>query len=184
MADWTSQLVLPSGIKTLSPRSAASIGGNSGGSLGTHASGTWPAANRAIFIPFRLTQTVTVTLMWVFNGATVNGNFDIGIYDKDGTRLVSNGVTAQVGVNQIQTVDITDTVIGPGLFYMALAFDNTVATVFRSNLAFRIAKVLGVAQMDNGYVGGTGLVATASFAPVDHYSAFVYGLTVSPRSFV
>lgn len=98
-------------------------------------SATWPSSNRAYFLPFTLDMPIVATKLFVANGATASGNFDIGIYDDSGTRIVSTGSTAQSGTSDLQVVDITDTLIGPGQFFLALAFDNTTATVFRANLA-------------------------------------------------
>jgi hypothetical protein len=93
------------------------------------AGNTWPTANRAIFLPFEIYQPYTVVKMSITNGATASGNFDIGIYDYKGNRRVSSGSTAQTGTATPQTVDITDTLLLPGLYYMALVFDNTTGTV-------------------------------------------------------
>jgi hypothetical protein len=57
--------------------------------------------------------------MLVLNGATASGNMDVGIYDYAGTRLVSSGSTAQSGTSAFQDFDITDTLLGPGIFYLA-----------------------------------------------------------------
>lgn len=88
----------------------------------------WTTANRAIFLPFSLETTVTAYQMAVVNGATLGGNLDVGIYDVLGNRLVSKGSTAQTGTSVIQKLDITDTVLTPGVYFMAMATDSTTAT--------------------------------------------------------
>lgn len=91
--------------------------------------------NRAYIIPFHLEEPIIITKLFCINGATVNGNFDIGIYSSSFVRLLSTGSTAQAGTNAIQAIDVTDTVIGPGDFYMALATGSATATFFTQNIA-------------------------------------------------
>lgn len=88
-------------------------------------SSAYQLANRAILVPFVLMEEVTVVKLFVFNGGTVSGNVDVGIYDASYNRLVSAGSTAQTGTGRIQEFDVGDTTIGPGQFYMAMAPDNT-----------------------------------------------------------
>lgn len=98
---------------------------------GTFASAVWPTSNRAYYYPFRIDHPITVLKLWMANGAAAAGNLDIGIYSEDGTRIVSSGSTAQAGTNTLQEIDIADTVIGPGAFYLAAAMDGTTGTAFR-----------------------------------------------------
>lgn len=100
-------------------------------SLITRASAVWPTANKAFFIPFQVHEEVTAHKLYLNNGSAVSGNIDLGIYEEDGTRLVSTGSTAQAGTSTLQIVDITDTVFGPGRFYMAVAIDNVTGTTVR-----------------------------------------------------
>lgn len=117
-----------SGLITISTAHVCSCGGIDGFSFDVATSKVWAAANRAEFYPFRLGEPFNARLMWVFNGAAVNGNFYVGIYDEYGVRLVTSAAVAQAGVEQIQTIDIIDTFLLPGLYYMALARDNNVGT--------------------------------------------------------
>lgn len=89
---------------------------------------TWPTANKAIFVPFELHEDVTVVKLWAYNGATANGNTDIGIYNASGTRQVSAGPTAQSGTNVIQEFDVADTALTAGRYYMALVNSGTTGT--------------------------------------------------------
>jgi hypothetical protein len=127
------KLILPPMV-TIHPWSQESIGdglvtGNS--SLNGAASATWQTADRAIYVPFTISSPSLIKKMFVYNGATASGNIDIGIYDRSFTKLVSSGEVAQAGINALQEFDIADTLLGPGLFYMALVFDTTTGTVFR-----------------------------------------------------
>lgn len=92
---------------------------------------TWPTANLAILYPIRIAYPTVITRMFWQNGATVSGNVDIGIYDSQGNRIVSSGSTAQAGVSVIQSVDTTDVTLQKGIYYIAMACDNTTATFRR-----------------------------------------------------
>jgi hypothetical protein len=88
------------------------------------ASVAWPVANLGIFIPFVLDRAVTVCKMVSGSGAATAGNYDMGIFSAGGKRLVSTGATARVTSTE-QIVDVTDTRIGPGLFYLGMSSDGT-----------------------------------------------------------
>ncbi len=127
----------------------------------TAAGGTaWPSANLAIFIPIRPVVPITITKLAVGAGATASGNFDVGIYDRSGNRLEHAGVTAK-GASVIHVLDITDTRIGPGLYYLGLAANGTDSYVMRGG-GTELGRAMGVLQMASGY--STGLVATATYA--------------------
>lgn len=83
----------------------------------------WPLANKAIGIPFQVTETVTAYTFGAGTGATAGGNFDIAIYSGT-TRVVSLGSTARTA-SAWTTYDIADTVLSPGtLYYLAMAADG------------------------------------------------------------
>lgn len=134
----------------------------------------WPAADRAILIPFRLPELATAYKITIGAGATASGNFDVGIYDIGGNRLVSSG-TQSKGSNTEHNVDITDTVLGRGTYYMAFAADGTNNYIAQApNLYF--LKALGVRQASSAFV----LPATVTFETVA--SAFLPSINVRLRS--
>lgn len=94
----------------------------------TTSSGVWGTANRAVYIPIGVKVRVTVVSLGFANGTTATGNIDIGLYDAAGVRLVSSGSTAKGTGNEITVMDVTDTTIGPGLYYLALNNDTTTDT--------------------------------------------------------
>lgn len=106
-----------------------------GTTLATAASAVYVAANRALYIPFHLTVPRLVTQLFSANGGTAGNNIDMGIYSSEGgvpvTRLVSIGSTAQSGTNVLQYFNITDTQLGAGDFYLAIAMDGVTGTLFR-----------------------------------------------------
>lgn len=131
----------------------------------TPASTAWPSANHAFYIPFRLAVPVIVYKMIFGSGVTAgSNNADVGIYDKSGNRLVSSGATAKG--NSVETVcDVTDTFLGPGLYYLAMAADGTgnyamVTPTGTSPVPLQKTRLWGVLQQASAYT----LPATATFA--------------------
>lgn len=109
-----------------------------------------PTANLATFWPFVLPMAATCRRLGISNGNPTAGNFDIGIYRADLTRLVSAGSTAQGSSDTIQTIDITDTDMPAGRYYLAIvASDATTAQyrVFDGNATELMA--LGVFQQSS-----------------------------------
>jgi hypothetical protein len=110
------------------------IGSYTDGSLGdvfllnSVGASAWPAADRAIFVPFCLSEPQLVKKMLWFNGPTVSGNTDAGIFDMAGNRIISTGSVAQAGTSATQIADVTDTLLRPGLFMLAMAADNATGT--------------------------------------------------------
>lgn len=128
------------------------------GTTANPASTAWPAANRAIFVPFRVAISLVVYKLVIGAGATASGNFDVGIYDSQGNKLVSSGATAK-GASTEQVLDITDTRVGPGLYYLALAADAT-SNYISMGSTLQMSRLMGIVQMASAYT----LPATATFA--------------------
>lgn len=130
MADWP-QLGPPSPIM-LSTFNLASIGMDVGAAaMAAPASAALGTANLARGFPFLLPEPATVAKVWWYNGATANGNVDVGIYSEDGRLLMSVGSTAQGTASVLQEAVPTGTLtLGRGKFYMALATSSTTATFF------------------------------------------------------
>lgn len=88
------------------------------------AGGDWPGANDPIALPFVVTEKSIVTQLGVGNGSAAGANFDIGIYDRSWNRKVSAGSTAMSGASTWQFVDVTDTPLDPGHYYIVLVRDD------------------------------------------------------------
>jgi hypothetical protein len=141
--------------------------------------GSYPAANIAIFVPFRIGQPIKFSTMFIYNGASVSGNIDVGVYACDGTKIVSTGSTAQAGTSSIQTFTVTTTELDSGLFYFAVAMDNATGTLYRhAPSPAAMVNFQGVAQMAAAFP----LPATATLATTAYGYAPLVGLTI--RSFV
>lgn len=102
------------------------------------------ATNVAKFFPFTLSQTIIIKRLFTVNGLTVSGNFDVGIYSNDGTKIVSSGSIAQVGTSTLQSVTISDTTLGPGMYYFAVAQDNA------TGVFYNMAATLGIEVLLTG----------------------------------
>lgn len=109
------------------------------------ASATWTSANRAIYVPIFLPEAVLAVKVFWFNGTSVSGNVDCGIYNESFTRLVSSGSTAQSGTSALQEANITDTLIPAGRVYLALALDNTSGHIMRASQSTVWQKLIGTA---------------------------------------
>jgi len=137
---------------------------------------SYPAANRILYIPFSLGRTVVVAQMFVYNGAFTGGpNINLGIYSQSGTRLVETGTTAQTGTSSLQVIDITDTTIGPGSFYLAVIATATTANMFMINFTnAEFARAAGLFQE-----AGTGstLPTTATFSSTTSSVVPMFGFT-------
>lgn len=125
----------------------------------TFGSAVWPAANRALFYPFSVSEAALAVRLYCVNGSAVSGNVDLGIYDAAGTRLTSTGSTAQAGINLIQSIDCTDVWLLPHtIYYAAMAMDNVTGTTIRWSGA--AARGIGMFQQSTAFA----LPATATFA--------------------
>lgn len=150
--------------------------GRSAAQVVTVASATWPAANRALFLPFTITAPYLVQRVWWANGATVNGNVDCGIYSSDGTKLASVGSTAQVGTSVVQSVALAaPLLLLPGSYYMALVLSSATATVIRTSAAVAACQMMGMAQQATALP----LPATATFATIASAALPLFGITSS-----
>jgi hypothetical protein len=96
------------------------------GSLGTYAdqAGGWGTADKAVFHPIRISHPVIARKLHWIAGATISGNYDIGLYDATGRRLASSGSTAVPGTGVVVSYDMTDLYLTPQIVYLALALSS------------------------------------------------------------
>lgn len=137
-------------------------------------SSAYPAVSRALFIPIYINEDVVVKQLWCYNGATVSGNVDMGLFDKYGTMLQSAGSTAQAGTNAVQAFDITDQALEFGVYYLGISIDNTTATIFRGTPSALALRMMGVQET-------AGLFPLANATYANPTSAFIprIGLTLN-----
>ena len=96
----------------------------------------WGAANDAVYIPFRITNWMTVTRATWENGATVAGNVSVAIYNSEFRQVKdSAGNAAQVnaamaGASAQQVLAFAASVpLPPGLYYLGFSSNSATATL-------------------------------------------------------
>jgi len=143
---------------------------------GSNAATAWASANEAIYVPFRLPIAVRITELFWANGGTIAGtNADLGIFRDDGVKVVSTGSTALSGASQIQKVNITDTDLPPGRYYMGFALSTNTATVQLMTYAAAVeARILGICAEASALA----LPSTATFATTTRAYSPMCGMTI------
>lgn len=119
------------------------------------------SANLAIYFPVIVEAPLLVRKIWTHNGTSVSGNIDLGIYTAGGAKLYSTGSTAQSGTSAVQSVTLgTPFFLVPDLYYLAIAADNTTATVFGTPHSNEDLRRMGLFTQATAFP----LPATATFA--------------------
>jgi hypothetical protein len=131
------------------------------------------AANVGVFVPFVIYEAVTFTKLGVMNADAVAGNIDLGLFQEDGTLIVAAGTTAQSGVSAQQTVDITDTSLARGRYYLGITGDTGGVT----QKVYGVVPVAGIAQ-------ALGLLEDSSCAPPFSTSANPATFVAYSRAFI
>jgi hypothetical protein len=122
------------GTDYLSPSdivSFSTFGSSAGAVMATNGPLATGASNTALAAIVRPPRNLAVTkLQWV-SGATVSGNYDIGIYDSGGTRLWSLGATAFPAASTPTTVTVSPTLnLTAGTdYYVLWVCDSATATI-------------------------------------------------------
>ena len=100
-------------------------------------SATWESAALAVYMPIFGQAPLILTRVWWANGATVSGGatIEVGVYRdaayKPGAKIISGSAT-QGTASQVQFVDVTDTFLIPGLYWIAVVSSSaTNTTMFR-----------------------------------------------------
>jgi hypothetical protein len=124
------------------------------------AAAVWPASNRAIYVPFVLSQPMVAKQLFWMNNTPLGSNVDIGIFDVTGARLVSSGSTAQSGTTDLQAVNIADTELNPCVYYLGMSVNNTTGTFFRETTPALVLQSAGVQQQASAFA----LPSQATFA--------------------
>ena len=136
---------------------------------GASTANAWGTANRAIYMPIRVPRRVIVRELGYASSTTGAGNIDIGLYDQSGTRLISTGSTAKSATAALEAIDVTDTTIGPGLYYIGLNNSTTTDTFISVSTGTEQAAIQGVLIQA---VGAVTLPATATWS-IDHALEFI-----------
>jgi len=127
-----------------------------------YASATYPSSNLALACPFEIAGSFLVRKVFWFNGTTVGtNNVDVGVYDESGTRLVSGGGTLSAGASGTQEVDVTDTLLKAGRYWLAYVQNGTTLTPIMSASGIALLRSMGCAQMATAYPLPTTFVPAA-----------------------
>ena len=94
----------------------------------------WGTANKAFHVPIVIEELVAFNKFYTLNGATASGNIDIGVYDENNSLVKSTGSTAQSGTNVLQEISVTEFVLKPGFYRLALALSSATGTIFCMSL--------------------------------------------------
>jgi hypothetical protein len=143
------------------------------------ASGAWPSANKPIAIPFVLSQAAILQQVRFRTGSAAGGNGDVGIYDTSFNRIVSSGSTAFSASSSYQLMDIADTALAPGRYYLAFALDNITANrvgFIAATSSTLVTRVMGcLDSTTNAFPLPnplTNMVAAATFVRIPGFSLF------------
>lgn len=127
------------------------------------ASATWPGANITLYMEFQIPWPYPIKRVFLANGATVSGNFDIGILTKNGDSIQTLGTTAQSGTNVVQYANFS-LLLDPGSYFLALGMSSATATVFGSStVTSALGQAMGVKQQAT-YPVPTSAATFASYA--------------------
>lgn len=167
----------PAGEEVICPVLSTSSLWAAGGNMVAHTlssvtSTAWVAANRAIFTPVTLPCPFTVRSVWSYNGSSVAGNIDIGVYSLDGALILSSGSTAQSGTSAPQIISVTEKTLVPGSYYLAMACSSVSATVQRHGYGVAGGIVAGLLQAATNMP----LANSPTFARIATSSSFIYGV--------
>lgn len=151
MTDFPNPSVLPLTIHTASPWGPVPGARENGANSAGFASGAWTTANLAIAIPIFLPFRYPIRNFFVYNFATVNGSFDVGIYNRDNVLLVSTGSTVQAGASGLQFI-AKEYMLDAGAYRLALSSSSTTATFAQGGwgTATRM-RYLGIVQMASAF---------------------------------
>lgn len=135
-------------------------------------SATWESANRIVYQWISIPATFVVRRVWWANGATVSGGatIEVGVYNSTGgapapsSLLVSgSAVQSGSGANALQFVDVTDTVLTPGNYAIAITSSATTSTtLFRSSLQGHWSKSMRMQEAGSGGLPSTATPAAGS----------------------
>lgn len=173
MSDWPAQKSLPLTIHTASNYG---VGGATGRPVTTGlqmASTAWGTANLAIYVPIWIPFRYPVRNLFVYNFATLGGNHDVGIYNKDGVKYLSSGSVAQAGASALQFMAV-NIILEPGQYFLAMSSNSTTATYAAAvNGTAPHLRYLGLLQQATAFP----LPANATFALISTLRVPLIGLT-------
>lgn len=167
-------------LNCITPFHSESLGDAHRGSGGTPmtSAGSGAFSDELVhFYPFVLYEPAIAVKMSYIVGATAAGNVDLGIYDSQENLLVSTGLTAQGTINTLQEIDITDTLLNPGVYFMAIKCTDGTGTGFRVSRSDEIA-LSSIPLYTEAGGAGAALPSTAVMALSSQSSPAIYAMAV------
>lgn len=95
----------------------------SGATLSTTSSGA-PGASVICYVPMVIPWVYPIRRLFLWNGLTAAGNVDVGLYSKDGVKLISSGSYVQVGTSVPQFSSVSY-LLPAGAYYLAAVMSST-----------------------------------------------------------
>lgn len=143
---------------SLTTRMLWAVGVASTNCLSSASAAAYPTADLAIYMPVVINGPILVRKLAV-PISSASGNVDVGLYGIAGDRIVSTGtVAAAAGL----VVDVADTLVSGGQYYVAVVADNTTVTIYRATFAAPLCAASGILTEQLG--AGAALPATASWS--------------------
>lgn len=119
-------------------------------SISATVSAAWPLANLALYIPIFINEPCTIYEVGVGAGATAGGNFDLGLYQMDGTKLQSTGTQGRTA-SAWNRVNWTDLDVFPGWYYVAMSADGT--NNYAGNIPVAgLCQAIGIVEQTSAFV--------------------------------
>jgi hypothetical protein len=132
----------------------------------------WPVTNLALYIPFNLEGSATLTSIGLVIGG-IGNLFDLGIYNESGVALYRSGGVAR-SASGFRT-STTSLALGRAIYYVGVSSNDVSSIIARANTT-RLGSsawcfdAIGIKQEASAYP----LPATATFAsPSNSYIPFV-----------
>lgn len=165
------------GLITISTLSLCAVGGTMlTTSASLPSSSGWPVANTAYYVPFRIATPFLARKLFWYNGTVaVAPNVDCGIFYPNGAQIISTGSTLMATSSVQQVVDVTDTWLDSGLYYLALAASG-VGSGFMRFTGQQAARTAGVCEQIDA------LPLPATMTPTALVSSFVPVIGVTGRA--
>lgn len=111
------------------------------------ASGTWPTANKAIYVPVIFPYPAQIYSL-AFVAANGTGNYDLGFYDGySKSKIQSTGSTAMTAAGAKKMTFTQDYRVDPGkVYYAALALSSASGSIERNNSILAALIALGCGE--------------------------------------
>ncbi len=145
----------------------------------TITSQTYAATQRAYYYPLRIGSPLTIRKFFWLNGATAStNNIQIGLYydsgaNKPGAAAKLGTSTLAANANVCQYDDIADTMIGAGLYWIAIWGSGTTTTIQRMP---GTATSPSLAYLESSLASGLPATATPASQPTGVY--YMIGMVV------